>query len=73
MCRFRLVVCVAWVTWFSTLLMKNQKSIRGVRTSSPNEARQPSNGHRIPDGHRVVAVSILAGLHHEYRLESLAA
>jgi hypothetical protein len=38
-----------------------------------DEDRQPSNGHRIPNGHRVVAVSILAGLHHEYRLESLAA
>jgi transposase InsO family protein len=26
-------------------------------------ARQ--NGHRIPDGHRVIAAQILAGLHHE--------
>ncbi len=34
-------------------------------------ARQ--NGHRIPDGHRVIAAPILAGLHHEYRLEPLAA
>jgi putative transposase len=32
-----------------------------------------SNRHRIPDGHRVVAAPILAGLHHEYRLEPLAA
>jgi hypothetical protein len=34
---------------------------------------RPPNGHRIPDGHRVVADPILAGLHHEYRLEPLAA
>jgi transposase InsO family protein len=34
-------------------------------------ARQ--NGHQIPDGHRVTATPILAGLHHEYRLERLAA
>lgn len=33
-----------------------------------DEAEQPSNGHRITDGHRVVAAPILAGLHHEYRL-----
>jgi transposase InsO family protein len=32
-----------------------------------------SCGHRIRDGHRVVAEPILAGLHHEYRLEPLAA
>jgi putative transposase len=31
------------------------------------------HGHRIPDGHLVVAAPILAGLHHEYRLERLAA
>jgi hypothetical protein len=30
-------------------------------------------GHQIPDGQRVIAASILAGLHHEYRLEPLAA
>jgi transposase InsO family protein len=31
------------------------------------------NGHRIPESHRVIAAPILQGLHHEYRLESLAA
>ena len=31
------------------------------------------NGHRIRDGHRVVATSVLGGLHHEYRLERMAA
>ena len=30
-------------------------------------------GHHIPQGHRVAAKPILAGLHHEYRLEPLAA
>jgi putative transposase len=33
----------------------------------------PLQGHRIADGHRVIAAPILAGLHHEYRLEPLAA
>jgi transposase InsO family protein len=32
-----------------------------------------SSGHRIPGDHVVVARSILAGLHHEYRLERIAA
>ena len=39
---------------------------------APDLAAVPS-GHRIRDGHRVVATSILGGLHHEYRLESRAA
>jgi transposase InsO family protein len=30
-------------------------------------------GHRIPGDHRVVAKSVLGGLHHEYRLERIAA
>ena len=39
----------------------------------PLERLARLNGHQIPDGHRVIAAPILAGLHHEYRLEPLAA
>jgi putative transposase len=39
----------------------------------PLDTLTRQNGHRIPDGHRVIAAPILAGLHHEYRLEPLAA
>jgi hypothetical protein len=31
------------------------------------------SGHTIPCGQRVVASAVLAGLHHEYRLEKIAA
>jgi hypothetical protein len=31
------------------------------------------SGHQIPCGHRVVGSSVLGGLHHEYRLEKVAA
>jgi len=39
----------------------------------PSDQLPAVNGHRIPDGHRVVGSSILGGLHHEYRLERMAA
>jgi transposase InsO family protein len=32
-----------------------------------------SSGHRIRDGYRVLAEPIVGGLHHEYRLDPLAA
>ena len=36
-------------------------------------SRVKSCGHRLPLGHQVVATPILGGLHHEYRLQRLAA
>ena len=39
----------------------------------PRDRLARPNGHQIPAGHRVVAAPILAGLHHEYCLEELAA
>jgi len=44
----------------------------GIPDVPPDRFAQP-NGHHIPAGHRVIATSILAGLHHEYRLELMAA
>lgn len=44
----------------------------GVPDVPLDRLAQP-NGHQIPEGHRVITASILAGLHHEYRLERLAA
>jgi putative transposase len=46
--------------------------IPGIPDVPPDRFSQP-NRHHIPAGHRVIAAPILAGLHHEYRLERLAA
>ena len=39
----------------------------------PSDRVAASNGHQLPEGHRVVATPILAGLHHEYDVERQAA
>jgi hypothetical protein len=44
----------------------------GIPDAPPEKLARPS-GHHIVAGHRVTAPPILAGLHHEYRLEPLAA
>jgi transposase InsO family protein len=38
----------------------------------PADRRVAPNGHQLPDGLRVVATSILGGVHHEYWLEAAA-
>jgi putative transposase len=44
----------------------------GIPDAPPERFTQP-NGHQIRTGHDVIATPILAGLHHEYRLEPSAA
>jgi transposase InsO family protein len=45
----------------------------GIPDGSATEVAPTSRGHRIRDGCCGVAEAVLGGLHHEYRLESLAA
>ena len=45
----------------------------GIPDRPSNDLLPLSCGHRIRDGHRVLAHQILGGLHNEYRLEALAA
>jgi transposase InsO family protein len=45
----------------------------GLPESPPGLPAPPITGHRLPRDARVVARSILGGLHHEYGLERLAA
>jgi len=50
-------------------------SSRGPGVPEPNQDRIPASDHRhkLPAGYRVVKTSVLAGLHHEYRLMKEAA
>jgi putative transposase len=45
----------------------------GIPEPRVSELVKQLSGHRIPSDHRVVAKPILGGLHHEYRLERVAA
>ena len=44
---------------------------RHPRPAGP-EAPELTHGHRLPVGCRVALKPVLAGLHHEYRLESVS-
>jgi len=45
----------------------------GIPDPRSGDPRVKPCGHRLPLGHQVVATPILGGLHHEYRLQRLAA
>ena len=46
--------------------VKPRRAPRSISLARPR-------GHQVPDGHRVIAASIMVGLHHAYRLDPLAA
>ena len=41
-----------------------------ARPDPPLDGTVASNGHELPNDHRVVAAPVLSGLHHGYRLEA---
>jgi hypothetical protein len=62
----------AWTTHYNSA---RPHSSLGPRAPDPNtkKAELQSLRHCIPKGYRIVATSILSGLHHEYRLEKIGA
>jgi hypothetical protein len=46
---------------------------RGIPDPPHDRFAPLSGGHRIREGHCVVAAPVLRGLHHEYRLKPMAA
>jgi transposase InsO family protein len=62
----------AWTTHYNSA---RPHSSLGPRAPDPNtkKAELQSPRHCIPKGYRIVATSILSGLHHEYRLEKIGA
>jgi putative transposase len=45
----------------------------GIPEPSVPKVPLQAKRHQIPDGHRVTAIPVLASLHHEYKLEKIAA
>jgi transposase InsO family protein len=64
------VILREWITHYNR--GRPHSSLGPGLPDPPSDRRVASNGHRVPDGDRVVATPILGGLHHEYRLEAAA-
>jgi transposase InsO family protein len=60
-----------WVTHYNR--GRPHSSLGPGIPDAPPDRVVASNGHQLPDGHRVVVTSILGGLHHEYGFELVAA
>ena len=60
--------------WVAHYNQSRPHSSLGPGLPEPSNLPPPSNGrHRLPEGSRVMARPVLGGLHHEYRLEKVAA
>jgi transposase InsO family protein len=59
-----------WVTHYNR--GRPHSSLGPGLPDPPPVAVVESNGHELPDGHRVVVTPLLGGLRHEYRLEPAA-
>jgi putative transposase len=59
-----------WVTYYNH--GRPHGSLGPGLPDPPPDGVLRANGHELPENHRVVATPILAGLHHEYRLEAAA-
>jgi putative transposase len=57
-----------WVTHYNR--GRPHSSLGPGLPDPPPDGAVESNGHELPNGHRVVATPILGGLHHEYRLDA---
>jgi hypothetical protein len=68
--RIALVVLARFFDWRAALTIVKPETL--IPDTPPEKLARPS-GHHIVAGLRVTAAPILAGLHHAYRLEPLAA
>jgi putative transposase len=60
-------ILTRWITHYNR--GRPHSSLGPGLPDPPSDRVVAPNGHQLPGGHRVVATSILGGLHHEYRLE----
>ena len=66
------IILKLWVTHFNGGRPHSSLGPGIPEPSFPNTSLQTQR-HRIPEDHRVSAIPVLGGLHHEYKLQKIAA